>query len=239
MKGWSKAVGTGLGYFVGGPIGAVLGYMAGKKLVPKLQAEEGHLLIANFLGFASLFLKVDKRPSPEECQETVRFTSKLFRFDAEDEDLAGRLLRRLLQVRLDLAAMAKTFNHYSDTPMRLRLLEILATLSLLTHGPLRGSQLAVLDRIAEVLDLSPVQLQVIRSRYQSQSPQLDIACCFALLDLHPEASVAEIKAAYRTLAKTYHPDRAPRPHDKGRRSPINRMTLINTAYEIIRTQKGF
>ena len=44
MKGWSKAVGTGLGYFVGGPIGAVLGYMAGDKLAPIHRAEDGHEL---------------------------------------------------------------------------------------------------------------------------------------------------------------------------------------------------
>jgi DnaJ like chaperone protein len=238
MKGWSKAVGTGLGYFVGGPIGAVLGYMAGNKLAPKLQADEGHLLIANFLGFASLFLKLDRPPSAEECQETVRFTSKLFRFDAEDEDLAGKLLHRLLQVQLDLVAMAKTFNNNSDTPMRLRLLEILATLSLLIHGPLHGSQLALLDRIAEVLALSPLQSQVITSRYQTQSPQLDTACCYALLDLYPEASAEEIKAGYRRLAMKYHPDRFAHLDQAIQQLHAHRMPLINAAYETIRADKG-
>ena len=237
MKGWSKAVGTGLGYFVGGPIGAVLGYMAGDKLAPKLRAEEGHLLIANFQGFATLFLKVDRPPSPEECEETVRFTSRLFRFDAEDEDLAGKLLHRLLQVKLDLVAMAKTFNSSSDTPMRLRLLEILATLSLLIHGPLRGSQLDLLDKISEGLDLSPLRSQNIKSRYQAQSPQLDTVCCYALLDLYPEASAEEIKAAYRRLAMKYHPDRFAHLDHAVQRLHAHRMPLINAAYETIRADK--
>jgi len=144
MKGWSKAVGAGLGYFVGGPIGAVLGYMAGHKLTPKLNAQEGHLLIANLLGFTTIFLKANTAPSSEDSSETVRFISRLFQFDAEDEHMAGELLQRLLEVDLDIHAMARTFKNHSDVNMRNRLLEILATLCLLIEGPLQERQLRLL-----------------------------------------------------------------------------------------------
>ena len=238
MKGWSKAVGTGLGYFVGGPIGAVLGYMAGHKLAPRLQAEEGHLLIANLLGFTTLFLKADGPASADQCIETVRFISKLFRFDADDEDTALNLLNRLLQVNLDIFAMAKTFKNYSDKPMRMRLLEILATLSLLNHGPLQGSQLALWSRIAKALDLPSAQARTIESRYRTQSPQLDTACCYALLELYPEDSTEKIRAAYRRLAMKYHPDRFAHLDLTVQRRHAERMTLINAAYETIKTDRG-
>ena len=231
-------MGTGLGYFVGGPIGAVLGYMAGHKLAPRLQAEEGHLLIANLLGFTTLFLKADGLASADESKETVRFISRLFRFDADDEDTAMRLLNRLLQVSLDIDAMAKTFKNYSDKPMRVRLLEILATLSLFNHGPLQGSQLALWSSIAEALDLTPAQAQTIKSRYRSQSPQLDTACCYALLELYPEDSTEKIRAAYRRLAMKYHPDRFAHLDQAVQRRHAQRMTLINAAYEAIRADRG-
>ena len=118
--------------------------------------------------------------------------------------------------------------------MRLRLLEILATLSLLIHGPLKGSRLDLLDRIAEGLHLSPFQLQDIKSRYQAQSPQLDTACCYALLDLYPDASTQEIKTAYRRLAMQYHPDRFSHVDQAAQQSHAHRMPLINAAYEVIR-----
>jgi len=237
MRGWSKAVGTGLGYCVGGPIGAVLGYMAGHKLAPRLQAEQGHLLIANLLGFATLFLKADGPPSADECKETVRFISTLFRFDADDKDTARKLLNRLLQVNLDIIAMAQTFKNYSDKPMRVRLLEILATLSLFNHGPLQGRQLALWSRIAEALDLTSAQSQTIKSRYQAQSPQLDTACCYALLELYPEDSAEEIRAGYRRLAMKYHPDRFAHLDQTVQRRHAERMTLINAAYETIREDR--
>jgi DnaJ like chaperone protein len=239
MRGWSKAVGAGLGYFVGGPIGAVLGYMAGHKLTPKLQAQEGHLLIANLLGFTTLFLKIDTAPSSEDTRETIRFISRLFEFDAEDEHMAGELLQRLLAVDLDIHAMARTFKNHSDANMRNRLLEILATLCLLIEGPLRERQLNLLHQIAEALNLTPTQWQAIKSRYRTTSPQLDPACCYALLGLYPKVSEEEIRTAYRRLAKKYHPDHLAHLDQVSQRRRTEKMTLINAAYETIRADRHF
>jgi DnaJ like chaperone protein len=239
MKGWSKAVGAGLGYVVGGPVGAVLGYMAGHKLAPKLEAQESHLLIANLLGFTSLLLKVNHTPRSENRKETVLFLSRLFRFDQEDEKLADELLQRLLEVELDIVPMARTFKSHSNTQMRERLLEILATLSLLIHGPLQGGQLKLLDEIAEALRLTPAHWWHMRSRYLGSSPELDTPFCYAILEILPESSEEEIRAAYRRLAKKYHPDRFAAKDQSTQLRYGERMTLINTAYETICTERGF
>ena len=238
MKSWSKAVGAGLGYVVGGPIGAVLGYMAGRKFAPKIKAQEGHLLIANLLGFTTLLLKANSTPSSEERRETVLFLSKLFKFDREDEELADELLQRLLEVDLDVIAMARTFKKHSDPQMRKHLLETLATLSLLINCPLERGQLALLDEFAESLNLTPAQWRTIKSRYRGPSPQLDTPFCYAILGLFPESSEEEIRAAYRRLAKKYHPDRFALQDQSVQRRHAERMPLINAAYETIRADRG-
>ena len=239
MEGWSKAVGAGLGYVVGGPIGAVLGYMAGQKLAPKLKAQKGHLLIANLLGFTTLLLKVNQTASVEERREIVLFLSRIFRLDKEDEQLAYELLQRLLEVELDIFAMARTFKGYSDTQMRVRLLEILATLSLLINCPLEREQLALLDEIAGALSLTPAQWRTVKSRYRGPSPQLDTPSCYAILQLFPGSSEEEVRAAYRRLAKKYHPDRFVLEDQSIQRTHGQRMALINAAYETIRADRGF
>jgi len=238
MKRWSKAVGAGLGYFVGGPIGAVLGYMAGRKLAPKLQAEQGHLLIANVLGFTALLLKKSTASSLDEQKKAVVFISKLFKFDAEDQNAAEELLQRLLLVDLDVLAVAKTFKENSNTHMRQRLMEILSTLCLIIHGPLQGAELAFLDKIAEAINLTSAQWNSIRSRYQGPSPQLDTLCCYALLEVYPESPEEEVKAAYRRLVKKYHPDRHAQRDRISQRRQVEKMTLINSAYKIIRAERG-
>ncbi|UCG13618.1 MAG: DnaJ domain-containing protein [Deltaproteobacteria bacterium] len=239
MRGWSKAVGAGLGYFVGGPIGAVMGYVLGKKLVPKLRPEESHLLIANLMGFTAVLLKADGPPSPQEQRETVRFYSCLFRFDANDEGLAHQLLEQLLAVDLDIVAMAQTFNRHSDLPMRHRLLEILSTVSLLLRGQLDEPQLALLNQIAVALNMDRKRWEALRASYRAPSPTLDTACCYALLELSPEVPATEVRAAYRRLAKKYHPDRSAQLDLRAKQLYVERMTLINTAYGTIRGQKGF
>ena len=237
MKGWAKAVGAGLGYVVGGPVGAVLGYMAGHKLAPKLQARQGHLLIANLLGFTALLLKANSAPSSEQRREVVLFLSRLFRFDPEDEELADELLQRLLEVDLDVLALARTFKNHSDPEMRGRLLQILATLSLLINGPLETRQLGLLKRIAEAINLTSAQWQTIQAQYQGPSPQLDTPCCYAIMELYPESSEEEIRTAYRRLAKKYHPDRFSHLDQTAQQRYAERMTLINAAYETIRADK--
>ena len=239
MKGWSKAVGAGLGYVVGGPIGAVLGYMAGHKLAPKRKAQEGHLLIANLLGFTTLLLKVNHTASAEERREIVLFLSRMFRLDKEDEQLADELLQRLLEVELDIFAMARTFKGHSDIQMRVHLLEILATLSLLINCPLEREQLTILDEIAGALSLTPAQWLTVKSRYRGPSPQLDTSSCYAILQVFPGSSEEEIRAAYRRLAKKHHPDRFVLKDQSIQRTHGQRMTLINAAYETIRADRGF
>jgi DnaJ like chaperone protein len=212
--------------------------MAGRKFAPKIKAQEGHLLIANLLGFTTLLLKANSTPSSEERRETVLFLSRLFRFDNEDEELADELLQRLLEVDLDVIAMARTFKQHSDPQMRERLLETLATLSLLINGPLEKVQLALLDEFAESLSLTPAQWRAIKSRYRGPSPQLDTPFCYAILGLLPESSAEEIRTAYRRLAKKYHPDRFALMDQSIQRQHAERMTLINAAYETIRTDRG-
>ena len=52
---------------------------------------------------------------------------------------------------------------------------------------------------------------------------------YAVLGLSPGASDEEVKKAYRTLAKKYHPDRNP-----GDEEAARKMQEINAAYEQIK-----
>jgi DnaJ like chaperone protein len=134
--------------------------------------------------------------------------------------------------------MAKSFKRHSDAVMRERLLEILATLCLLIHGTLKGRQLASLTRIAEALNVGQLQWQAIKSRYQAASPALDTACCYALLELYPNSSKEQVRTAYRALVKKYHPDLVPQLDHAAQQRHVERMTLINAAYETIRAERG-
>jgi hypothetical protein len=54
---------------------------------------------------------------------------------------------------------------------------------------------------------------------------------FAVLGVAPNASAEEVAAAYRNLAKRWHPDRADGPH------AARRMAEINAAYDLLRSER--
>jgi curved DNA-binding protein CbpA len=54
---------------------------------------------------------------------------------------------------------------------------------------------------------------------------------FAVLGVAPTASAEEVAAAYRSLAKRWHPDRADAPH------AARRMAEINAAYDLLRSER--
>jgi hypothetical protein len=54
---------------------------------------------------------------------------------------------------------------------------------------------------------------------------------FAVLGVAPNASAEEVAAAYRSLAKRWHPDRADGPH------AARRMAEINAAYDLLRSER--
>ncbi len=55
-----------------------------------------------------------------------------------------------------------------------------------------------------------------------------VEACYALLNVHQAATPAEIKEAYRRLARRYHPDLNP-----GNRMAEERFKQVNAAYEMI------
>ena len=61
-----------------------------------------------------------------------------------------------------------------------------------------------------------------------ESFSADLTECYRVLELTPQATLEEVKSAYRQLVKRYHPDRNP-----GDRQAADRFIQINQAYETL------
>lgn len=100
----------------------------------------------------------------------------------------------------------------------------------LTDG-LTGPEIRYLEEVASRLGLSQQALDCVKRRY------LGLGDCrpSAVLGVAPDASVSEIKSAYRTLVKRHHPDRHiadGMPSEFVRLAEI-RMAAINDAYAVL------
>jgi DnaJ like chaperone protein len=234
MNRLSKVLGVGLGYLAAGPIGAVIGYFVGQSIGPR---EEEQLLVAILLGLTTMVLRVQGVPPADDCQRTARFISRLLHCDAHDERLIHQLLEQFLPLDLHVEAMARSFSRSTDRPMRRQLLEILATVCRL-QGPAVEEHLDLLSRVTAALDLPDEDWDAIKATVLAPSPILSLESCFALLELIPDAPLAEVKQAYRRLVKRYHPDRATTAPPHKLRGNTERLLLITTAYQTIAGNRG-
>ncbi len=66
-------------------------------------------------------------------------------------------------------------------------------------------------------------------------PQDKLAVCYQMLDISPEASREEIKAAFRKLAISYHPDTSELPHEEA----VLKFRQITEAYETIKASQDW
>jgi DnaJ like chaperone protein len=234
MNRLAKVLGVGLGYLAAGPIGAVIGYFVGEGIGPR---EEEQRLVAILLGLAATLLRVQGVLPADDRRRTACFISRVLLCDAHDERLIYQLLEQFLALDLDIEAMGRSFSRSTDRPMRRQLLEILATVCRL-QGPATGQHLDLLTRIAAALGLPKEDWEAVKATVLAASPILSLESCFALLELIPNAPPAEVKRAYRRLAKRYHPDRATAAPPHKLRGNTERLLLITTAYQTIAGNRG-
>ena len=93
---WKKAVGVGVGYYVAGPVGALLGFLIGKHIKqPEKHREDASL------GPHYEALGVPSTATPEEIKKSYRRLVKQYHPDLQgplDEKGAERLKRKVVSL---------------------------------------------------------------------------------------------------------------------------------------------
>ncbi|HZH27518.1 MAG TPA: TerB family tellurite resistance protein [Azospirillaceae bacterium] len=252
MSIWGKIVGGAAGFAVGGPIGALLGAMAGHA-VDSLQTVDappgGEVLarqsdterdetrhIAFTIGVIVLAAKMAKADGAVTVDEVAAFREVFhvppeelgnvtWLFDRAKRDSAGfepyaRQIARLLRHR---------------RPVLERLLDGLFHIAR-ADGGIHDAEVEFLRDVARIFGFSDIEFERIRtSNGANGTPDP-----YALLEVDPSATDAEVRAAYRRLAREHHPDQLIAqgvPPDFVALAN-HRMAVINEAWAAIRHERG-
>ena len=232
--GFSKWIGASIGWSFGGPIGAIIGMAVGSLLDSSSKSgssftqSEAPTRSGDFevslLVLASIVIKADGKQDQREMdfvraqfvqmygKERANQAFKLFKEISKQSNISTR------QVCLQIRQMM-------DHASRLQLIHFLFGIAK-SDNHVDESEVKAIASIANYLGVSLRDFESIKAMFYKSS---DMA--YKILEINASATQAEIKAAYRKMAKKYHPDKVlhlGKEHQKGAEEKFRK---VQEAYE--------
>lgn len=247
MAGFTKWITGGLGFVLGGPIGAVLGFFVGAFIDEGITAmekfgggftrtthqntQEGDFKMS-LLVLIACVMKADGAPQKTELAVVKRFLTANF---GEPEALeALQILKKLLTQHINETEVAQQINYYMNYSSKLQLIHLLLDIAYADKA-INNAELAVIQRIAWTLGVSSLDLQSLQAsytKYESNNWAYDV------LEIKPNATDEEIKTAYRRMAMKFHPDKVQNLGEDVKRKATEKFRAVNEAYEYLKNVRG-
>ncbi|WP_421708380.1 TerB family tellurite resistance protein [Algihabitans sp.] len=246
MSIWGKIIGAGAGFAVGGPLGALIGGLAGHAVdVMRTQTAEqasgqpqadGTKSIAFTMGVIVLgakMAKADGRVTPDE----VAAFKEVFRVPPDEMKNVGRIFNRARKDSSGFEPYARQLGGmFRENPAVLE--ELLDGLFHIARadGRISAEEVNYLAAVSREFGLS----ETTWSRIREANMGPDQGDPYTILGIKHEASDEDVKTAYRQLVRENHPDRlvAQGLPPEFVELANEKLATINQAYEKIRKARG-
>jgi DnaJ like chaperone protein len=232
MSVWGKVSGAAAGLFVGGPIGALVGAVAGHFFLDR-DSDPGVTFTIAVIALAGKMARADGVVTEEEFE----VFQQVFRVPPEEEANVRRIFNL---ARQDVAG----FEHYAGQIAQLFmgnpavLEDILDGLFEIAKadGVLHPGEAQFLERVAEIFGFAPNEFRRIRASHFA--PELTDP--YVILGVSYVADDDELKQTYRRLVRENHPDRlmARGVPEEFIKLANDKLAAINGAFEKIQAERG-
>lgn len=256
---FGKILGGVLGFAVGGPLGALLGAVAGHGLIDRSRnravagenaAVEADAGVVFALGVIALSAKIAKADGTVTRDE-IRAFQRIFPFDPEERSRIAELYNEARRSAEGFEAYAEQVRAALAGKPEL-LAEVVDALYAIAaaDGELHAAEERMIARIGAIFGLGDYELASLRARHAAGSGSRSgaggarnigegAADAYAVLGVDPGVSDEALRAAHRSLVRTYHPDRLV---SKGLPEEFmalanDRLAAINAAYETVTKER--
>ena len=238
MRKFGKWIGAGMGWTIGGPIGAILGFALGsfvdasnlEKFNDKNVNTTTGDFIVSLLVILAAVMKADQKIMRSELSFIKNYLIKAFGEEEAAEML--KILRDVLKQDIPLKDVTSQIRSRMDYPSRLQLMHLIFNLAM-ADGTVIQSELIQLEQIAHDLGINAADTVSLKNMFVKSANW-----AYRLLEVNTNATAEEIKKAYRQLALKNHPDKVAYLGEEIRRKAQEKFQMISEAYETIKKERG-
>lgn len=246
----------GLGFVLGGPIGALLGVLVGsmvdsnetteteyrrklysgtgsgsKTTTSRTKTTSGDVNIS-LLVLIACVMKADGRVLKSEVHYIKPYLLKIYGEEGAKEAL--QMLKSLLQTDIDAVAVSRQIGQHVNYSTRLEIVHMLIKLAN-ADGEFVQQEEDVIRRISAAMSIQTADLESLLAMYhQAKDPNW----AYTILEIEPTATNEEVKKAYRRMAMKYHPDKVANAGEQIKQQATEKFRTINEAYEHIKSLRG-
>ncbi len=229
--------------------GAIVGYLIGtlldntgvkvaKKTTGKrpVFTQQKRVTPANFelnlLALASLVIKADGVVNQKELD----YVRAYFR-NAYGKQRADNLFSVFNEVKkkrqVSGAKIGQAMRNNMRYESRLQVIHFLFGIAK-ADGVVSQSEVTVINQLSGFLGVHSRDFESIKAMFFSNPDS-----AYKILEIERTATVTEIKKAYRTMVKKYHPDKLQHLDEAYRKGAVEKFNKVQEAYEQLQAEKGF
>ncbi|MBU2926881.1 TerB family tellurite resistance protein [Winogradskyella psychrotolerans] len=259
---FAKWIGGALGWSFGGPIGAIIGLALGSfvdnltdsgtpligdrqagrqrdtyRKVPnysertsRAQTQSGDFEVS-LLILASIVIKADGKQDQRELDFVRQQFTNMYGKDRANK--AFELFKRITKQNISTRQVCLQIRQMMDHASRLQLLHFLFGIAK-ADGLVTEDELRQIYTITGYLGISNRDFESIKAMFYNSSDN-----SYKILEIDKSVSDAEVKKAYRSMAKKYHPDRVGHLGKEHREGAEAKFRQVQEAYEHIQKERGF
>ena len=232
----------GLGWVLGGPIGAIIGYYLGSQ---GDHADQGYStqpttrgypntkpgdFMVSLLVLLGAVMKADKQLLKSELDYVKNFLRQQFSHQDTQEYII--LFKDIIKQDYPIRDVCRQIQRSMDHPSRLELIHVLFGLSK-ADGHIHPDEIKVINTIGRYLNINDSDFDSIKAMFVK-----DTQSAYKILEIKKSVTDSEVKKAYRKMASKYHPDKVNHLGDDLKHLAEEKFKAMNDAYQSIKKERG-
>ena len=192
--------------------------------------EQRNSFFVSLLVLSSAVIKADGKTQPAE----LNFVREFFRsnFGEQAAQQAMQILQQLDTQQVNIYSVGDQIASNMNYSQRMQLLQYLVQIAR-ADGEFAKAEKSVIECIGSVIKLTTSDVNSLIAMYYKEADS-----AYTVLEISPNATDDEVRAAYRRMAMKYHPDRVSTLGPEVQKSAEEKFKQVQEAYATIKKQRG-